>query len=303
MSDGTDVSQPQALSVPRALLEAMRPKQWTKNAVLFAALIFSRHTFELDYVLKVVAATAIFCILSSMGYIFNDMLDIEADRGHPKKRNRPLASGRLPTSVANVAMVVGVIGGVASAFLLTQAFGIVALSYVILTFTYTFYIKHVVILDVMAIAAGFILRAVAGAMAISVPISPWFLICISFLALFLAMSKRYSELVLLEKTAGKHRKILEEYSIELLDKMQNIVATGAIMSYALYTFDMGGHPGKPAWMMLTIPFVLYGIFRYQYLVHRKNEGGAPEMTLLTDRPLQINILLYTVTALAVLTLA
>lgn len=296
------LTSPSSSRLLPALLEALRPKQWTKNILLLVALVFSRHAFDLPYVLKALAATGLFCIFSSVGYLFNDLMDIEADRGHPKKRTRPLASGRLPVRMAVSFMVVGLVGALLAAFWLSVPFGLTSLAYVILTFTYTLYIKHMVILDVMGLAAGFILRAVAGATAITVPISPWFLTCTAFFALFIALSKRWAELLLLGKTAGNHRKILEEYSPELLDRMTNIAATGAIMSYALYTFDGSGHPDKPRWMMVTVPFVLYGVFRYQYLVSRKNEGGAPELILLTDRPLQVDILLYVVTVLIILTL-
>jgi 4-hydroxybenzoate polyprenyltransferase len=283
-----------------ALLEAMRPKQWPKNGLLFAALVFSRHLFEVDYLLKTLLAVAVFCVLSSCGYLFNDLLDIEADRGHPKKRNRPLASGRLPASVAIAFIVVGTIAALATGFAMSTGFGLTAVAYLTLTYSYTFYFKHLVILDVMGIAAGFILRAVAGATAIEVAISPWFLTCTAFASLFLAMNKRLAELLLLEKSAAKHRKNLEEYSPELLNNMINSVLAGTIMSYALYTFDVGGHPEKPRWMMLTIPIVLYAFFRYQYLVHRRGEGGAPETVLLNDRPIQLSILLYGAVVVAVL---
>lgn len=284
------------------LIEAMRPKQWTKNGVLFAALIFSHHAFDVPYLLKAVLASALFCLFSSSGYLYNDLKDVEADRAHPKKRHRPLASGRLPIPLAIFTMIFGTLGGLVMAWWLEPSFFVMSLAYVILTFAYTAYIKHIVILDVMALAAGFILRAVAGAAAISVPISPWFLICTAFLALFLAMSKRQAELMLLDKTAGKFRKNLNEYSLELLDRMISVVSSGTITSYALYTFDVGAHNDKPRWMMLTIPNVLFFIFRYQYLVSRKNQGGAPEQTLLTDRPLMINTILYVVTVLVVLSL-
>lgn len=290
-------------STALALIQALRPRQWAKNVVLFAALIFSRHTFDLPYLLKVMAATAVFCLLASCGYLFNDIRDVDADREHPKKKNRPIAAGRLPIWLAVISMIaIGSLSLVLS-FQISTNFAYTCVAYLVLTLSYTYYLKHLVILDVMAIAAFFILRAVAGATAISVEISPWFLICISFLALFLAMNKRFSELLLLEGRAGQHRKNLDEYSPALLDRMINAVTAGAIMSYALYTFDVGAHPDKPRWLMLTIPFVLYAIFRYQYLVSQKGEGGAPEQTLLSDRPMLINALLFVTTVIIVLQVA
>ncbi len=289
-----------AATTARALVEALRPKQWLKNVILFAALIFSRHTFDPPYVAKAVLATALFCILASSGYLFNDLFDARADREHPEKRKRPIASGRLPTPVAVAAMIIGGAGSLAAAFVLSTGFGLTCLAYLALTITYTLYFKHLVILDVMGIAALFILRAVAGATAIDVAISPWFLICVAFLSLFLAMNKRLSELLLLERTATQHRKNLGEYTPQLLERMINIVTAGAIMSYALYTFDVGAHPDKPRRLMLTIPFVLYGIFRYQYLVSRFGEGGAPEQTLISDRPMVVNALLYGTTVIILL---
>ncbi len=283
-----------------ALLEALRPKQWLKNVILFAALVFSRHTFDMPYVAKAVVATALFCLLASTGYLFNDLCDAAADREHPEKRKRPIASGRLPRSLAIAVMGAGGIGSLTGAYALSTAFGATCTAYLVLTVTYTLHFKHLVILDVMGIAALFILRAVAGATAIDVVISPWFLICVAFLSLFLAMNKRLSELLLLEKAATQHRKNLGEYTPQLLERMINIVTAGAIMSYALYTFDVGAHPQRPSRLMLTIPFVLYGIFRYQYLVSRFGEGGAPEQTLISDRPMVINAALYAISVILIL---
>lgn len=294
------------LSIFISLYHAMRPKQWTKNGLLFAALVFSHHLFDLDYFLKTVYGIIVFSLLSSSGYIFNDWLDIEADRLHPKKKNRPMAAGVLPVKIALTFMVIIFIVGLYTSFLLSYNFGICAIIYLLLTYSYTFYLKHQVILDVMALSSGFIVRAVAGASVIGVPVSPWFLICTAFLSLFLAMNKRLAEISLLDYGAGKHRKILEEYSPQLLDRMLNVVTTGTVMSYALYTFDTQstlathqntvqnsvGDASKFPFLMLTIPFVVYGIFRYQYLVTKHSDGGAPELTLLRDRPLQINIALY-----------
>jgi len=286
-----------------ALANGMRPKQWMKNGILFAALIFSRHTFEVDFLLRATGGVALFCILSSCGYLFNDLLDIEADRCHPKKCKRPLASGQLPVRVAIAFMTVGACGALVLSFLLSLPFGFTALGYFTLTLSYTLYIKHLVILDVMAIAGGFILRAVAGAAAIQVSVSPWFLVCTAFGALFMAIKKRHSEILLLEGDANKFRQNLSEYSVALLGSMSSTVAAGSIMSYALYTFDVGSSPTHPRWLMLTIPFVVYGIFRYEFLVAQRGGGGAPELTILTDRAFLVNGLLYTLTVLAVLHLA
>ena len=296
----SDTAAPNLRGTAAALVEAVRPKQWLKNVILFAALIFSRHTFDPPYLAKAVVATALFCLLASTGYLFNDLYDADADRTHPKKRFRPIASGRLSKPLAVAVMVGSGLVSLGGAFALSTGFGFTCAAYLALTVGYTLYIKHLVILDVMGIATLFILRAVAGAGAISVVISPWFLICVAFLSLFLAMNKRLSELLLLEKTATQHRKNLGEYTPQLLERMINIVTAGAIMSYALYTFDAGAHRDQPEWLMLTIPYVLYGIFRYQYLVSRFGEGGAPEETLMSDRPMVINAILYGLTVIIIL---
>lgn len=279
-----------------ALFKALRPKQWTKNGILYAALIFSQNTFNVEKLIEATIAVAVFCVLSSCGYLYNDLRDIEADRQHPTKRNRPLASGALKPWLAVAFMLVAGPLALGVAWLLQPHFALASVVYLSETLLYTFALKHIVIVDVMALASGFVIRAVAGALAIDVPISPWFLVCIGFAALFGAMSKRKAEMALLEGTATTHRKTLQEYSPELLQQMLDVVTSGTVMSYALYTIGSDHGP----WLMATIPFVMYAIFRYQFLVSRKGEGGAPEETLLRDRPLQISIVLYLAVAIAAL---
>lgn len=281
------------------LFKALRPKQWTKNLLLFAALLFSRNLFRPDLLGLAALGFVMMCVLSSCGYLYNDLKDIEADRLHPTKRNRPLASGELPSSWAWAFIILAGIPTLVASWLLRPAFGMVVTAYLITTLSYTAVLKHLVILDVMGIASGFIFRAVAGAVVIDVPISPWFLVCIAFGSLFLAMCKRYAELQLLDANAGAHRKNLEDYSRELLLQMLGVASSGTAMSYALYTLD----PSHSAWLMMTLPFMLYGLFRYQYLVIKRGEGGEPEKVFLKDRPLQIDIVLYLLVVVATLHLA
>jgi 4-hydroxybenzoate polyprenyltransferase len=273
-------------------LRALRPKQWTKNALLFAALIFSERYTDLDAVRNVLIGFSLFCMISSSGYLVNDLRDIEADRLHPVKKSRPIAAGKVPAwlawALAGVLMVVGVSG----AFWLNTGFGITASTYLAVTLTYSTFFKHTVVLDVMLIATGFVLRAVAGAEAIPVLSSPWFLTCTAFGALFIGFSKRLAEIRSLGDAAGAHRKILDEYSIPMLEQFISIMTGCAIISYALYAVDSGHGPA----MMLTVPFVIYGILRVMYLVE-KGEGGAPEMMLLKDRPLQLCLLLFGTSAI------
>ncbi len=284
------------MNVAVAAVKAVRPKQWTKNGFLFPALVFSGNYLDPQHVGKVLTGFALFCALSSCGYLFNDIRDVEADRNHPTKKNRPIASGDFPVSLAVVLMILLAAVGLYGGWLLSPTFGLTALAYLIITLSYTLVFKHMVFLDVMFIALGFLLRAVAGAAAISVPISSWFLTCTAFLALFLGFSKRLSEMRLLEESAASHRKNLKDYSPALLEQIINVVTSCTVISYAMYTFDSGHTP----LLMLTIPFVLYGIFRYLYLVDRHQEGGAPDLTLLKDRPLQIDIALFVLTSMAVL---
>jgi 4-hydroxybenzoate polyprenyltransferase len=234
--------------------------------------------------------------MSSAVYLMNDLADIESDRQHPTKRFRPLPAGELNEGVARIAAVVFALGSLIAGFFLSPGFGLILLAYLVTQIAYTFWLKHMVLLDVSAVAAGFILRIAAGVTIIDVQrFSPWLYIFGGFLSLFLVVGKRRHELVLLGDEAKKHRAILQEYNLELIDRMMGIITTGAVVSYSLYTFLSEGLPENHA-MMLTIPFVLYGIFRYLYLIHVRNEGGAPEEIVLRDRPFQIAILLYGIAA-------
>lgn len=275
-----------------ALLQTMRPRQWTKNGFVFVALLFDRQLFQPESVLRAILAFILLSLMSSAVYIMNDLVDIEADRQHPRKRNRPLPSGRLNPTVAAVAAVLLAAGSFGAGMLLSTTFGLILLAYLLTQIAYTLWLKHVVLVDVSIIAAGFILRIAAG-VAVITPVqrfSPWLYIFGGFLALFMALGKRRHELVLLGDGAGSHRAILQEYNLELIDKLIGIVTTSAIVSYSLYTFLAEGLPENDL-MMLTIPFVIYGMFRYLYLIHVRHEGGAPEEILLRDRPMQIALVL------------
>ncbi|NWJ96575.1 MAG: decaprenyl-phosphate phosphoribosyltransferase [Chloroflexi bacterium] len=269
----------------------MRPKQWAKNAIVYAGVVFAGHLSEFRYLAYATLGFIFFCAVSSAVYLLNDLVDIEKDRKHPRKCKRPLASGRLkpPYAVIMLFLLLGIT--LPASFLLQPIFGLVILGYFILQLGYTFYLKNIVILDVFAIATGFVLRAVAGAVVIEVKISPWLLVCTMLLALFQALSKRRHELVLLADEATDHRKILKEYSNELVQEMISVVTSAVVVTYSLYTITAENVP-KNYMMALTIPFVLYGIFRYLYLVYRKDEGGSPEELLLKDLPLLVDILLW-----------
>jgi 4-hydroxybenzoate polyprenyltransferase len=280
-----------------SMIKAMRPKQWAKNVFLLAAIIFSLKFKEADAWIQTGLAFASFCCISSSGYIFNDALDKDADAKHPKKKYRPIASGKLPLKIAYIQMFILFAIGSTLAYCSSPWVLLVALLYFANTMSYTFYFKHLVILDVMFIASGFLWRVAAGAVAINVDPSPWLLTCTAFLALFLGFNKRRGELMVVSGT--ETRKILKDYTPELVAEFQAITTSGTIISYALYTV-LGPHDNP--WLLITLPYVLYGIFRYIYLVTARNEGGAPDETLLKDRPILINGLLYTITLIAVLTL-
>lgn len=286
-------------SLPVAALAVMRPKQWTKNGLLFAALIFSSHFTDAEQWGIVGLAFLSFCLLSSTGYVFNDLRDIEADRNHPKKRNRPLAAGEITPGGAWVLMGVAFVAALGIAWIVNPWFFAVALAYFATTLSYSGFFKHYAILDVMFLAACYLWRAVAGAVAIAVPISPWLLLCTAFLALFLGFNKRRGEILLLEGSTKGTRKSLADYSPAMLQEFQAITTSGTIISYALYTVL-----GSPTpWLLLTLPYVLFTIFRYIYLMDQKGEGAAPDETLLRDKPILATTALFLVTAVAVLMLA
>lgn len=278
------------------LIKTMRPKQWTKNLIIFAGLIFSQNIFNTVFLLRTVYAFAAFCVVSGSVYIINDLIDIEKDRAHPQKMNRPLAAGRLSTTLAVVFVILTTAASLGSSFWINTNFGFTALAYFLLTLSYSIWLKNIVIIDVLVIAAGFIFRAVAGAVVIAVDISPWLLVCTFLLALFLALTKRRHELILLDDKAQSHRKILDEYEPAMLDQMISVVTSSTVMGYSLYTFTSG----HSQYLMATIPFVIYGIFRYQYLVHRKDIGGSPEIALLKDPPMLINVLLWVISCALIL---
>jgi 4-hydroxybenzoate polyprenyltransferase len=288
-------------SVPALLIASLRPEQWTKNLIVFAGALFGGRLLDLPALGLAVATFAIFCALSGTVYLFNDLADREADQRHPLKRARPIASGALAPSVALVAGSVLAMVAVATAVLIRPALGAVAAAYLVLLLGYSAFLKHVVIIDALTIAAGFVLRAAAGAVAIAVPISQWLLVCTTLLALFLAFSKRRHELTLLTEGATEHRRILHEYSPYLLDQMIAVVTASTLIGYAVYaTSAETAQRLGTARLGVTIPFVLYGIFRYLYLVHQKRGGGSPAAMLVNDGPLLACVALWAASVALVL---
>ena len=271
----------------------MRPTQWIKNLFIFAALLFAQKFFDWPLLLKTVIAFVKFCILSGSLYLLNDIFDQTEDKHHPKKFKRPIASGEINRGLALSLFVVLSLIALVLGFFLNLNFFIAAVVYFVLQIVYSIRLKHVVILDVFIVAAGFVIRVVAGGLVIDVPISSWLLICTLLLSLFLAMSKRRHEIVLLENIASEHRPILKEYSLYLLDQMIAVVTASTLIAYCLYTIS-GETVEKfgTTNLVFTAPFVLYGIFRYLYLVHQKGKGGSPEFLILKDKPLLIDIVLW-----------
>ncbi|MBU4225790.1 MAG: decaprenyl-phosphate phosphoribosyltransferase [Chloroflexi bacterium] len=283
----------------RLLLQTMRPRQWTKNVFIFGALVFDQQLFRPGAALQTAAGFALFCLISSAVYIFNDIADLEADRQHPQKKQRPLPSGKLPKGAAWAAGGLLLLITLPISYLLAPAFAVVVLAYFLLMLAYSKWLKHIPILDVLVIAAGFVLRVHAGVTLITVErFSPWMYVVMTLLALYLGFGKRRAELALLAGNANSHRRVLEGYTIQLLDQFITIVSGTTIVAYSLYTFFRPEAPGNHT-LMLTIPFVVYAIFRYLYLIQVKHAGGAPEDILLSDRPMQIAILLWGLTVLAV----
>jgi 4-hydroxybenzoate polyprenyltransferase len=282
-----------------ALIKTMRPRQWTKNGFVFFALVFDKQLLHLVPLARTAAGFLLFCLISSAVYIFNDLADIEADRQHPEKKNRPLASGQLSMGAAWTAGILLVILAGGLGWLLSPAFaGVVAL-YFLINLAYSRWLKHVPILDVLILAAGFVLRVHAGTTLIHVErFSPWLYVVTTLGALYLGFGKRRSELALLAKGAGSHRKVLEGYTLPLLDQYITIVSAATILAYSLYTFSAPNLPANHS-MMLTIPFLVYIIFRYLYIINVTHDAGAPEEVLLSDRPMQIAIALFGLTVLAI----
>jgi 4-hydroxybenzoate polyprenyltransferase len=283
-----------------ALLVSLRPGQWTKNLLVFAALIFGQKLFDPVAVSRALAAFVVFCALSGAVYLVNDVSDREADRRHPLKSRRPIAAGQITTAAALAWAVALSAVALAAAAWLQPALAGVAIGYLLLHALYTRALKHLVILDVLAIAIGFVLRAVAGGVTIDVPISDWLLVCTILLALFLALGKRRAEITLLADSATGHRRILEEYSPYLLDQMIGVVTASTLVAYMIYCLspETTQHFGTHG-LVLTIPFPIYGIFRYLYLVHRKDGGGSPADMLLTDRPLLTCVALWGLAVIAI----
>ena len=284
-----------------ALLISLRPGQWTKNLFVFAGLLFAVRLFDPSSIARAVAAFGIFCALSGVVYLVNDVMDRETDRHHPTKRLRPIASGELSPAAAIATALVLTVGALGSAWLLGWKFFAVAAGYVSLQTLYSGPLKHMVIIDVLTIAVGFVLRAVAGAVVIDVAISHWLLVCMILLALFMALAKRRHELVLLAGGAAGHRPILGEYSAYLLDQMIAVVTASTLIAYIFYTISPETEQKfGTEWLGLTIPFPLYGIFRYLYLVHQREGGGSPSDLLLNDRPLQACVTLWVIAVVLII---
>lgn len=298
-----------------AFIQCLRPRQWTKNLLLFAGIIFARRWDDPQLVLHAVAGFLIFCALSGVVYITNDILDLEQDRQHPRKAKRPIASGRIrPATAGAGAAVLGVAALAGSFLFLPPAFAWLAVAYLVLTAAYSWRFKHTVVLDILLLAMGFVLRALAGVAVIDlpgadpVPVTSFFVLTTLFLALFLAAAKRRNELTTLGQEAGNHRRVLRDYSPEFLDIVLTVATAGALFSYALWTtqgqFARGtngdGGPAESYLLVLTMPFVIYGMFRYLWLVLHRDEGGAPEALLFEDLPLLASVALWMITVVAVL---
>jgi len=282
-----------------ALLKTMRPRQWTKNVFVLAALVFDRQLMHPVALLHSIAGFILFCLASSAVYILNDIIDVEADRNHPKKRNRPIASGKLPIPVARIAAIVLLVVAYTLAYILSKGFFLIILVYLILNLAYSTWLKHIPLIDVFVLASFYVMRVVSGVSLIQVErFSPWLYIVTTLLALYIGFGKRRAELCLLAGEANSHRRVLDGYTIPFLDELITIVSSTTIIAYSLYTFTAPNLPANHS-MMLTIPFVLYGIFRYLYLIQVKEEGGAPEELVLGDRPLQIAVFLCGITVMLI----
>jgi 4-hydroxybenzoate polyprenyltransferase len=281
------------------LIKAMRPKQWVKNVLIFAALVFDRQLTVAPAIIDTVIGAAIFSLLASTIYLINDLSDIEADRQHPGKRQRPIASGQVPTKVAWIAVLVLLLLTFPLAYWLSPTFALVCAIYFVLNLAYSIWLKHVVLIDVLLLASFYVIRVVVGVTIIEVErFSPWMYLSVTFLALFMGIGKRRAELVLAQKTGDNHRRVLEFYTLDYLDQLIMIVLTITILAYSLYTFSAPNLPDNHA-MMWTIPFVIYGVFRYLYLIQVKGFGEAPEEVLFKDWPFQLTLALWMISVFVV----
>jgi 4-hydroxybenzoate polyprenyltransferase len=281
------------------IIRALRPVQWSKNLLVFAALLFSLNVFDFAKFAQAVGAFIIFCAVSSAIYLLNDVRDRDTDAHHPVKRSRPIAAGQVSPRTALVISAALGMGGIAAAYLIDPELTLVVAAYLALMIAYSYGFKRVVLLDVIMISIGFVLRAAAGAVAIDVPISPWLYICSMLLALMLGFGKRRHELLMLRDSASQHRANLDAYSVPLLDQIIAVTSSSAVVAYSVYTFTSPALPQNHA-MMLTIPIVLYAIFRYLFLIYKEHLGGSPELLLMHDRPMQLSILLWGVASGAIL---
>ena len=275
----------------------MRPEQWIKNFFVFTALLFSKNLLNPSKDIEAIIGFVIFCMVTGCAYMVNDLVDLEKDKLHPVKSRRPLASGKLKKETAAKIIVLVCLASLFFAFYMNILFGFIVLAYFLLNIGYSIYLKNIVIIDVVSIAAGFVLRVLGGAVIISVVASQWLILCTILLSLFLGFSKRRHELILLEDSATSHRRVLEHYSPYFLDQMIAVVTASTLICYALYT--MSGDTVEKlgtSKLIYTIPFVLYGIFRYLYLVHQKEEGGSPTEIMFTDKPMIINICLWVISS-------
>lgn len=283
----------------KSILKEMRLHQWIKNTFVLIPLVFDRQLFSFEPLLRTIVGFFLFCFVSSSVYLINDILDVEADRKHPKKKFRPIASGALPIPIAIIAAIIlfsiSVIGG----YFLSLSFLLILLIYFLINLAYSIRLKHAPLLDVMIIASGFVLRVAAGVSIIQVErFSPWLYVVTTVLALFFGLGKRRGELATIQQNNNEQRKVLDGYTIPLLDQLITIISATTIISYSLYTFSAPNLPDNHA-MMLTIPFAIYGIFRYLYLIQVKNEGGAPDELVLSDRPLQVTFLFFAISVVII----
>ncbi|MBN1219561.1 MAG: decaprenyl-phosphate phosphoribosyltransferase [Anaerolineae bacterium] len=285
------------------IFKTLRPHQWTKNGFIFVALIFDVKLFQIDALVKTIVGFILLCFISGTVYVINDLADIDKDRQHPTKKNRPLASGRVPVKVGIITAIILPAVCLPLGFWLDFYFGLILTGYLLLQIGYSFFLKNVVIVDILTVAAGFVLRVAGGVVLVdAVRFSPWLYVFTVLLALFVVLGKRRAELSELKGQATNTRAILSEYNLPFLDEMMDVVTAGILMTYAFYTFFAEGLPENHL-MMLTIPFVIYGIFRYLYILHVQGNGGAPDEVVLTDRPLQICVALFWLAVVAILYLA